>query len=129
MGMNRNAKYLILGAALLAPLLVLGDEYRDSDDQHRFAAGVRFGIFPPVLSALELAIRPLSHLALNAYGIYLPNGVGLGNGGRRLTFGGNLTLEMAKGRRSGGYASVGAVYYHAFEDVRGFYETWATLPL
>src|SRR5712692_3812076 len=125
---GRTTRLLFIGAALWAPRFATADRQGDlikpetepviapeiasdasKDDRPAesllgarwFSAGVRFGIFPPVLTALDLTIRPQNHFAFSAYGIYLPNGVGLGNGGRRLMLAGNLTVEMAEARRSG----------------------------
>lgn len=153
--MKHTAQFLMVGVTLLPLRLAIGDssgglaeqetESADSalaspEDQakqsalnllgdRRLAVGARFGLFPPMFSALEVTVRLLRHFALSAYGLYLPDGVGIVNRGRQFTLAGNLVVEMAEGRRSGWYFSLGAVYYHAFKDAQGFYETILTLPM
>src|SRR5215831_8889618 len=58
---------------------------RDTERARPFAAGVRFGLFPPILTAVEFTVRPINHLAFNVYGIYLPGAAGPAIGGKQLT--------------------------------------------
>jgi hypothetical protein len=88
-----------------------------------FAAGVRFGLFPPVLTALEISLRPANHIAMSAYGIFL------GGDGARLLIAASLTAEMGERGQSGWYLSTGFLHYHQSKNSTGFYETAVIVPL
>lgn len=94
-----------------------------SSESSRFSAGVRFGFFPPVLTALEIALRPGDYIAMSAYGIFL------GGDGARVLIAASLTAELAGGGRSGWYLSTGFLHFNQSRNSRGFYETASFVPL
>jgi len=95
----------------------------------QFALGLRGGLFPPIFVIPEVTYKPAGPIAMNFSALYLPSGGGLGGGGPRLTLGTHLTAEFAEPAKSGWYCSAGAVYYHAFRDANGFYETVVLVPI
>lgn len=75
-----------------------------------FSAGVRFGIFPPVLTALEVSLRPVDHIAFSAYGIFFSH-----NGGQ-LLIASSVTAETGKRDQSGWYLSTSMIYASTNSD-------------
>ena len=86
-------------------------------DPSSFSIGVRGGLIPPVLGALELLFRPAERLAVSLFGIHVPDSDG--DDGSKTTIGAALTRELAKGRSHGAYASLSTYYYWDAPDAGG----------
>jgi hypothetical protein len=86
-----------------------------------FSAGVRFGIFPPVLTALEVSLRPVDHIAFSAYGIFLSHD------GGQLLIATSVTAESGKRDQSGWYLSTGVI--HASTNSGHISETIVLVPI
>jgi len=87
-----------------------------------FSAGVRFGIFPPVLTALEVSLRPVDHIAVSAYGIFISR-----DGGQLLLIATSVTAESGKRDQNGWYLSTGVI--HASMNSAGVSEVLVLMPI
>lgn len=83
------------------------------------AIGIKTGFIPPVLAAPELVIH-FPHVFLGAFAISTPGGIG--NGGTRVTVGGEVAYEISEPDRSTAYFSSALFHYEAAKDSAGFYE-------
>jgi hypothetical protein len=114
-----------LTAALILCLAAREARGQDVPPDRKLALGVKLGFIPPVLAVPEILVRPLPGVGLGVFGIMTSSG--LGEGGRRLSLGGELIFDIRSGQRSGPYAAVAYGYYHADADAGGFYETSTSL--
>ena len=80
------------------------------------AIGIKTGIIPPVLAAPELVIH-FPHVFLGAFAISTPGGIG--NGGTRVTVGGEVAYEISEPDRSTAYFSSALFHYEAAKDSAG----------
>ncbi len=137
--MGRAAKLFAIAPLLSVGLVAHATGQAVADDSQKllpyawkpqFGLGLRGGLIPPIFFIPELTFKPGGPIAMNFSALYLPSGApGLESGAPRLTLGIHLTAEFAKPAESGWYVSAGAVYYHAFRDANGFYETTVLLPM
>lgn len=86
------------------------------------AMGAKAGLIPPILTAVEVVVRPHPKIAFGLFGIYTP-AVGFGNGAARISLGGEVLVEFHEGRRNTPYLSFAYDYYHASPDADGRWET------
>src|SRR5215471_9586885 len=147
-GMKHSARFLLLGLAALAPRSVVADVSQtaanaasepdrapdaaavtkgESEAREErvslVSAGLRVGLFPPILTAVEISFRPVNHLAMSAYGMYL------GGDGARLLAAASVTAELAASGQSGWYLSTGFLHYNQATNSKGFYETSVIVPV
>jgi hypothetical protein len=140
--MKRTARLLFVGLVALAPRSVVADASNTvstpgSEPDHApngaavvkgeseanrehvslVSAGLRMGLFPPAFTALEISLRPVNHLAMSAYGMYL------GGDGARLLVAASLTAEWAARGQSGWYVSTSLVHYDESRNSNRFHET------
>jgi hypothetical protein len=110
-----------VAAALSVAWTSRGAAAADSEPEHAIsvAIGIKAGIIPPVAVAPELVIH-FPHLFLGAFGIATPGGVG--NGGTRVTVGGEVAFEISQPDQSTAYLSSALFHYEAAKDSAGFYE-------
>lgn len=90
------------------------------------ALGIKAGFIPPLLAVPELVIHT-PHLFLGAFGIYTTGGIG--NGGNRLTLGGELAYEVNAAGQNTPYFSTGFFQYDAAKNAIGFYEKTSVLTV
>lgn len=95
----------------------------DVPPEQKIAIGAKAGLIPPVFSVVEVVVRPAPKLALGAFGLWLPAGVGPGNGGAKTALGGEVVYEFHDGRVHTPYLSGAYAYYHASTDANGNWET------
>jgi hypothetical protein len=114
-------------AAILAPLRAAPEADADKEARPVSAAlGLKLGVIPPVLVAPELVVHA-PHLFLGVFAIV--TGGGLGEGGDRLTLGGELGYEFARPGRSTPYLLGTILHYEAAQSASIYSEEAEILSL
>ena len=113
---------------MLAPFAAAPEADTDKEDRRPVSAalGVKLGVIPPVLVAPELIVHA-PHLHLGVFGI--ATGGGIGEGGDRLTFGGELGYEFGQMGRNTPYVLGTILHYEAARSPSGYSETSEILSL
>jgi hypothetical protein len=115
----------LVGAALTGSASVVSAD--DATNPHPVSAGLKAGVFPPILGLLEVTYRPLPHLGVGVMGIYAPFDV-TGKVGTRFAVGPELLYELEAGGASTWYLEGAWLYYHA-TGPGSFFETMQSVQL
>jgi len=91
---------ILLGAASVGEAAAAPVEVATA---RHLAAGVRFGLMPPVLTVVELLARPVPHLTLGVFGMTIPD---------RSSLGAELLIETAQPGKSTPYLEASYLSYH-----------------
>ena len=92
----------MLGASAVAAQPDASVPAQEVVEARHLAAGVRFGVMPPIGTVIEVLVRPVPHLAFGVFGMKTPD---------KTTIGAELALEVAGAGESTPYAQVAYLDY------------------